>query len=349
MRTAVPLVAATAGLAFRRRSSSIRQERRTGGGVSWRLATTIVAALCAAACGPDSAAKTRSSIIIATGGPGGALYPLALDLEQVYSRDFPDFVVKLDAVGSSGSVDEVQNGSAQLGFAQADIAYLAYSRGTIGVPTPHGNVRGIAVLWSNTAQIAVPRDSPIQSVGDLRGKRVAVGTSGTSTDVLARIILKAYGLRYEDIHPAFISFDERVKRMREGRIDAAFVVTALPAPAIEEMQINPGIRLVPIDGDRINTLRGQYPFLRPVAMPRRTYAQQETAVAAVSIDELLICRKDLDENLVYQLTKAFFDALPTLAKGNAAARTIDLDEAPGTPIPLHPGAARYYREREIGR
>lgn len=317
--------------------------------MSWREATMIVAALCAAACGSRDAAKTRSSITIATGGPGGALYPLALDLEQVYSRDFPYIILKLDAVGSSGSVDALQNGGAQLGFAQADIAYLAYSRGTTAIPEPHSNLRGIAVLWSNTAQIAVRRDSSIRTVSDLRGKRVAVGTPGTSTDVLAQIILKAYGMHYVDIQPKFMSFDARVQRMRDGQIDAAFVVTAVPAPVIEQMQINPGIRLIPIDSDRINALRGQYPFLRPVTLPPGTYAQQESAIAAVSIDELLICPRDLDDGLVYRLTKAFFDALPALAKVNAAARTIDLDEAPGTPIPLHPGAARYYREREIDR
>jgi uncharacterized protein len=317
--------------------------------VSWREATAIVAALCAAACGSRDAAHTRSAITISTGGPGGALYPLALDLEQVYARDFPNYIVKLDAVGSSGSVDALQNGGAQLGFAQADIAYLAYSRGTTAFPQPHSNLRGVAVLWSNTAQIAVPRASDVQNVSDLRGKRVAVGTPGTSTEVLAQIILKAYGMRFSDIHPKFTSFDERVRQMRDGEIDAAFVVTAVPAPAIEQMQINPGIRLLPIDSDRINALRGQYPFLRPVAMPRRTYAQQELPIAAVSIDELLICRKDLDDGLVYRLTKAFFDALPALARVNAAVRTIDLDEAPGTPIPLHSGAARYYREREIAR
>lgn len=317
--------------------------------MSWRQAVTIVAALCAAACGAHPIAHPTRSIVIASGGPGGALYPLALGLQRAYSRDFPDLHLQIQALGSSGSVDALQDGGAQVGFAQADIAYLAYSRGTAASPQPHTDLRGIAVLWPNMAQIAVPRDSPIQSVSDLRGKRVAVGTPGTSTEVLARIILKAYGLRLADVHPAFTSFGERVKQMRDGKIDAAFVVTAVPAPAIEEMKANPGIRLIPIESARIDALRGQYPFLRPVALPPGTYARQDTTVAAVAVDELLVCRKDLDDMLVYRLTKAFFDALPKLATINVAAGTIDFDEAPGTPIPLHPGAARFYREREINR
>ncbi len=208
-------------------------------------------------------------------------------------------------------------------------------------------LRGIAVVWSNTAQIAVPRDSPIHTIGDLRGKRVAVGAVGTSTDVLARIVLQAYGLRYADIHAVASSFDLRAKQLRTGQVDAAFVMTGIPAPVIEDMNDNPGIRLLPVDSARINALRGQYPFLRPVVVPRGTYKGQTTDVPAVSVDDLLICRSDLGEDLVYRLTKAFFDAVPALAKAYRVAKTIDLDEAPGTPIPLHPGAARYYREREI--
>jgi hypothetical protein len=277
------------------------------------------------------------------------LYPLALSLQRVYHGDFPNLLVSIQPLGSSGSVDALQDGGAQIGFAQADIAYLAYTRGTTAHPRPHTGLRGIAVLWANTAQIAVPDDSPIQSISDLRGKRVAVGSPGTSTEVLARLILKAYGMSYADLRPAFTSFDERVKQMRHGAIDAAFVVTAIPAPVIQELKANPGIRLIPVDPDRIEAFRGRYPFLRPTLLPEGTYAWQHKPLPVVGIDELLVCRSDLSDALVYQLTKAFFEALPMLARVNAAAGTIDLDEAPGTPIPLHPGAARYYREREIGR
>lgn len=316
----------------------------------WRKAATLVAIVCmVSACMARGGAQSRRPLVIASGGPGGAVYPLVLNLQQVYARDFPDLSLQVQAVGSSGSVDALEEGSAQIGFSQADIAYLAYSRGTTAAPRPHTNLRGVAVLWSNVAQIAVPRNSVIHSVSDLRGKRVSVGAPGTSTEMLARIVLQAYGLQYRDIRASFSSFSERAKQLRDGEIDAAFVVTAVPSPVVQDMNANPGVRLLPIDSERISALRGQYPFLRPVVVPAGTYDPQEPAVAAVGIDELLVCRKDLDETLVYRLTKAFFDALPSLAKANAAASTVDLEEAPGTPIPLHPGAARYYREREISR
>ena len=94
-------------------------------------------------------------------------------------------------------------------------------------------------------------------------------------------------------------------------------------------------------------MRAQYPFLEPMIVKAGTYANQDDAVETVGVSNLLLCRRDLDEALVYQLTRAFFEALPRLATANPAAALIDPEQAPATPIPLHPGAARYYREREI--
>lgn len=207
----------------------------------------------------------------------------------------------------------------------------------------------MAVLWLNTAQIVVPSASSIHTIDDLRGRRVAVGVPGSGTEVLAKIILEAYHIRYSDIHPAFSSFRNMVTQIRHGGVDAAIIVTGVPAPAVQDMSGGSGIRLLSVDADRINAVRSRYPFLRPVTIPAHTYRHVADDVKTVGVNDLLICRKELDEGLVYRLTKAFFEALPALQRNDTAAGTIDLDEAPGAPIPLHPGAARYYREREIGR
>jgi TRAP transporter TAXI family solute receptor len=317
------------------------------GGASLRTVMAIAATALAITCTRDRVSDVRTSITIATGGAGGAFYPVALELVQVYSKNLPGVTAQLQLGDSGANVQAVQDGRAQLAFAQADIAYIAYRRGTDADRRPFSNLRGIAVLWENTVQIAVPNDSPIHTVGDLRGRRVAVGTPGSGTEVLARIVLKSYGLHYKDIHPVFISFVEMVEQMRSRVIDAAFTVASVPTLVIQQMSINPGIRLIPVARDRIDTVRGQYPFLRPIVVPRGSYDAEERDVATIGVEDLLLCREDLKEDLVYSLTKAFFEALPDLAKTNAAVRSIDLDQAPGTAIPLHPGAARYYRERQI--
>jgi len=250
--------------------------------------------------------------------------------------------------GTSGqNVRRVEEGTAQVAFTQADVAYTAYRRGTEDAPHPFSELRGIAVLWVNTVHIAVPRASRLRAVTDLRGRRVAVGTRGSGTETLARIVLESYGLGYGDVLPDFASFVRTVETMRAGEADAGFVVAGMPADAMADLARDPGVRLLPVPADHVQVMRAQYPFLEPMIVKAGTYANQDDAVETVGVSNLLLCRRDLDEALVYQLTRAFFEALPRLATANPAAALIDPEQAPATPIPLHPGAARYYREREI--
>jgi TRAP transporter TAXI family solute receptor len=306
-----------------------------------------MAATSAIACTRSRVADTPTSITIATGGPGGTFYPVAVDLAQFYSRNLPGITAQLELGGSGANVQAVQDGRAQLAFAQADIAYIAYRRGTDADPRPFSRLRGIAVLWPNTVQIAVPKDSAIRTVDDLRGHRVAVGTPGSGTETLARIVLESYGLHYTDIVAVFIPFVEMVGQMRHHTVDAAFTVASVPSPVIQQMNADPGVRLIPVARERIDAVRSQYPFLRPIVVAGGSYASEHQDVPTLGVEDILLCRDDLTEEMAYKLTKTFFDSLPELAKTHAAVRAIDLDQAPGTALPLHPGAARYYREREI--
>lgn len=312
-------------------------------------ALLAILAIAIAGCGRGSGRERVQHLTIATGGPGGVFYPLASALSQAYADQLPSLATRLMIGGSSASVEAVHKGTAQIGFTQADIAYIAYSRGPHRGARPYTDLRAVALLWSNTAQLVVPRNSSIRSVEDLRGRRVAVGTVGSGTEGLARIILTAYGLSYQDIRPAFLSFRDTIAKIRSGEVDAAFAVAGIPTPAVLELNQRPGVRLVPIESGRINAVRAEYPFLRPIVLARGTYKGQTADVPAVGVDDVLICRSDLDADYVYLLTKWFFDALPRLARDIPAAGEIEIDRAPATPIPLHPGAARYYREREIGR
>jgi TRAP transporter TAXI family solute receptor len=107
------------------------------------------------------------------------------------------------------------------------------------------------------------------------------------------------------------------------------------------------VRLLPVPRGQVQAMRAQYPFLEPMVVPAGTYEGQDADVETVGVSNLLLCRRDLDETLAYQLTRTFFESLPQLTRAHPAAGLIDPEQAPATPIPLHPGAARYYREREI--
>ncbi|MFN8059720.1 MAG: TAXI family TRAP transporter solute-binding subunit [Vicinamibacterales bacterium] len=311
------------------------------------LAALAVWLSSAAACRPTAVEPSEVTLTIATGGQGGAFYPLGVALSELYSSRIPGLVVSIESGGSSQNVRAVEDGRAQIAFTQADVAYGAYRRGTEGDPRPYAQLRGITLLWVNTVHVAVPKGSPIQSIAELRGQRVSVGTRGSGTETLAHIVLDSYALDYDDLAPAFLPFVQTIQAVRDRQLDAAFVVAGLPTAAVSDLAEQPGLRLLPIPRDHVRTMRAQFPFLQPRVVPGGTYRDVTEDVETVGVSNLLVCRQDLDERLVYRITRELFDALPDLARTNRAARLIDLEQAPATPIPLHPGAARYFREREI--
>jgi TRAP transporter TAXI family solute receptor len=136
------------------------------------------------------------------------------------------------------------------------------------------------------------------------------------------------------------------KKLADGTVDAEFITGAYPADLVGAALAAPGARLVPIQGSGISDLKEKYPFLRPVVIPANTYGQAD-AIRTVGVDVLFICRESLSEDIVYRMLTTFFDGIQDLAQRQPVFRSVSLSQAPATPIPLHPGAARFYREREL--
>lgn len=289
-------------------------------------------------------------LTIATGGTGGVYYPLGGALARIYTREIPRVTASAQAtVASVFNVQAVYQGKADVAFTQADVAYLAYSSGTPAVPRPHTSLRGMAVLYVNTVQIVARADSDIRSVRDLKGKRVGVGAPGSGTEFAARIIIEAHGLNYHDVKADFLSFAEVAAQLQDRTLDAGFLVASYPVAALTDAATTVGVRMIPIERDAIGRIRDEYPFFKPVAIPKDTYRGLTADLPTLGVDNLLVCRAELPEPLVYQLTRVLFESLPELIGTHSAARNIDPNDASSTPIPLHPGAARYYRELELIR
>jgi TRAP transporter TAXI family solute receptor len=314
-----------------------------------RRAETIALLLllvAAAACRARPKPAAIQAIVIASGQAGGVFYPLGLALARIYSEGIPGLRASAEStVGSVFNVQQVQLGKADLAFTQSDIAYLSYQQPTDPGHAPYHKLRGVAVLNVNILHI-LARGAVVQ-VEDLRGRHVGLGATGSGTEVAARIVVEGHGLRYADLKAEFLPFSDVASRLRDGTLDAGFVAASYPAEAIIAATGSPDVHLVPITRDAVRRIRRQYPFLKPMLIPKHTYPGQTTDIETVGVDNLLVCREDMSEELVYQLTKAFFAALPELARVHAAAMLIDSEQALATPIPLHAGAARYYREREI--
>jgi len=309
----------------------------------------LVVALLAGGC-QQAVAPPKTALTILTGGTGGSFYPLGEALAGIYSQRIPSISATAQStVASVFNVQAVQQSRADLAFTQGDVAYFAYRRGTETDPRPHTKLRGIAVLWVNTVQLVVPRTSDIRDVRDLHGKRVSVGSPASGTQIVARLVIEGHGMKYDQVKPLTLSFAEAVERMEQGSLDAGFVVASYPVSAVTDMNASIGVRLIAVDRGIVERIRSDYPFVKPMVIPGRTYQGQEHDLGTLGVDNILVCRDDLPEELVYQLTKVLFESLGALAASDPAARLIDPEQGPTTPIPLHPGAARFYREREILR
>ena len=243
------------------------------------------------------------------------------------------------------NVDYLQSGVADATITQSDIAYTALTKGTELNPTPHTNLRGLAVMWTVALHLIVGPRVDFQSLNDLRGKRIGIGLPGGGTGITAQIILAQSGL-LSDVQLVRVPPTQVASHIASGAVDAEFMTGAYPADLVSAALAAPAARLVPIQGSGISNLKEKYPFLRPVVIPANTYGQAED-IHTVGVDVLFICRGDLSEEIVYRMLTTFFDGVQDLAQRQPVFRSVSLRQAPATPIPLHPGAARFYREREL--
>ena len=284
----------------------------------------------------------------------GAYYALGVRLVQIYDSLIPGMRVQSRSLSYEAQADAIQQGDVDLAFIGGDTAYFAHKVGTEANPTPHSRLRGIAALFPGAVQIVMRVDSRIRRVGDLRGRRVGVvGLPGSEEAVASQTILKAHGLDYEDPNVLVFLFlasdEEAVAMVHDGRIDGGFFYRTFPTLSLVDLAESVDVRLIPIERDEIEIIQTQYPFWKSITIPRGTYGGQREDVKTIEIATLLVCRDDLSESLVYALTEALFERLPELIEAHVAATDIDPTRGPTTPIPLHRGAARYYRERELTR
>ena len=275
--------------------------------------------------------------------------PLGEALVAEYEKVMPDvrFVV-LESPGSVRNLQNLQSGEADLGFVQADLAYMGYNGQLPDTPERLSNIRGIAVMHASNVHLLARSGLPIRSIADLEGRRVGVGPSDSGTAVTSELLLKAFNLQPGKVAGFAVPSPQAIDRLIAGELDATFVVSADPAEEVRRAT-QAGARLVDIGGAEVDRFRAQYPFLRPGIIAGGTYDHHPEPIRTLAIDVLLVARTGLDEGLVHRLTRTFFEVLPRVAHQVEFIRSMDPSRAPATPVPLHPGAALYYRERELSR
>ena len=287
--------------------------------------------------GPGQQAAARPVVRVLTALAGGGFHTLANDLVRVYREGLPGVTFETAQSPSAiGSVEAVQTGSADLSFAFADHVYVAYKGRLEAGQPPYDRLRAIADLGATPVQLLVRRGLRIRSVTDLRGLRVGIGLAGNATEVTVDLLLRAYGMRMSDLRAEHAATTESASRVADGTLDAMFSDTIYPADTVQGRDSG-GRPARAADGAGDRTPQTGISVLSRRDDPRGAYPEIDYDVVTVGVNSLLICRRDLDERLVYQLTKIFFDSLPVLSSGTAL-RMMDVERAAAAPIPLHDGA-----------
>lgn len=288
---------------------------------------------------------------IVSGGQQGIYYPTAIQFSNIINNSVDGIKVSVETSGGSvANARLLANKDADFALMQNDIAFYA-DRGEGMFDATIDNLRGVVSLYPEVCQIVARAGSGIKSVSDLRGRKVSIGAPGSGTEMNARQILQAYGLEPDDL-----GLVERLKnteasdKLKDGHIDAAFLTYGLGAPVITDMSVTTNITLVPVSLDKATALAEKYPFYTASVIPAGTYRGVDVDVPTVSVMAWFFARAGLDEEFIYQTTKALFDNLETLHGPTSPARlkAMSLDTAlDGLSVELHPGALRYYEERGI--
>ena len=295
-------------------------------------------------------AQKEVRLSIATGGTGDIYYPMAGGMANILSKYIP--YLEASAEVTAGSVDNcnlVGRGKADLALIIADVGWDAYQGK--GKFKEKIRLKTVAVLYPNNMHIVTLEGTGIEKVTDLKGKRVSTGAPGSGTEVKGLRILKAYGLDPDkDMKRYRLGPSESTGALKDKKIDAYFWDGGLPTASVTDLGATPGTKIKLIGhGDAIPKMREKYgPLYVKGIIPAKTYPGQDVDVPIAVVWNLLICNEKMKGDLVNDILKALFDHKSELVLVHREARWLSLEpQVEGSPVPLHPGAIRYFTEKGL--
>lgn len=303
------------------------------------------------ACGDSKTGGSGSgnqNLSLLTGGTGGTYYPLGGQIGKIISDKTKANITPQTSGASAENMETLRVGEAEIAFSQTDIAAYALEGKEMFDGKPIDNILAISTLYPETVQIVTTAKSGIKSVEDLKGKKVSVGAPGSGAYINAMQILEIHGLSEKDIKGQNLSFDESAEGIQAGNIDAAFITAGTPTGAVEALSVQNDIIILPIAEDKIQALVNKYPYYAEDTIPTGTY-KIKSEVKTVAVKAMLVVKKDLDEDLVYEMTKAVYENTDqiTHAKGDFITAETAL-EGLGD-MEVHPGAAKYFKEKGVSK
>ncbi|MEQ2525879.1 TAXI family TRAP transporter solute-binding subunit [Robertmurraya yapensis] len=303
-----------------------------------------------AGCSSSAAGKDggTNQLKIVTATTTGAYYPVGGVMASILSEmEGYNFTAEASG-GSQENARLMDSKQAQIGFLGSDSSYNAYN----GLESFEGKaieLAGLAQIYSMPFHVVVLKGSGIESMEDLKGKTVAVGAPGSGTSGKAKIILEEFGLPFEkEIKAEYLNFTEGAEALIDGNVDAVIISVGLPSGNIQELATSHEIELLPFEKEKISKLIEKYPYFRETQIPGRTYKGIDEDVTVVSVPTDIVVAPDLDEELVYNMTKMLYDThYDQFINSHASMKESTLEIAPYTSVPLHPGAEKFYKEKGV--
>jgi TRAP transporter TAXI family solute receptor len=300
---------------------------------------------------PGGTAAADKRLAIGTASTGGSWYPLGGGVANVINKYIPGYYASAHPSGASiENIRAVMKGQDALALSMPDAALYAYEGKGAFKGKPQKGLRGLFSTYPVDIQFYVLADSPVKKIADIKGKnlKVAVGAPGSGTEKMAQYVLKVYDITYDDINEQFLSATETTAAMKDGNIDVGIVTLGTPAPTLMDLATQREIRFLDIEPEVANKINKDFPAYFPRTIPAGTYKGMKKPHHTLAWMGLFVVNKDMPDKLAYDICKAVFDHKAELDKIHKKFALINLESATsGMPVPLHPGALKFFKERGI--
>ena len=305
-------------------------------------AVTILAVLSA------PAANAQAFINVLTGGTSGVYYPLGVAIAKIYSDKIANVKTQVQATKASvENLNLLQQGRGEIAFTLGDSLKAAWDGDEeAGFKAKLDKLRTIGAIYPNYIQIVATADSGIKTLADLKGKSLSVGAPKSGTELNSRAILAAAGMSYKDIGKVeYLPFAESVDLMKNRQLNATLQSAGLGVASLKDLSTSAPISVVSVPKETVEKIGP--PFV-PAVIPANTYTGQDKDVPTAAVINYLVTSSAVSDDVAYQMTKLIYESLPELANAHVAGKEIKLESAAsGSPVPLHPGAIRYYKEKGL--
>ena len=293
-------------------------------------------------------AQTNKFYSIGTAGTGGAYYPIGITIAKILTNNLG---IQTSAEVTGGAAENnllINDGTVQLAITQGPMANAALT-GSAPYEAPNENV---ATLFNGLSRgvfhVVVMGDSNINSFADLKGKKIAMGPAGGGAINVALDILSFYDITMDDIEPTFLAYSEGVDALKDGNVDAAIIQSAAPASAITQLAATTKeFKIISIEDDILEQVLDKFSYYSSMEIPASMYGNNSDATV-IYLSNMLVVSLELSEDEVYQMTKAIFENMDKVKESHPAASGLTLEGAVDRiPVPFHPGAEKYFRERGL--